>query len=350
MVFNSLVFGVFIIIVLPVVLLLNRYPRARNGFILVASYFFYGWWDWRFLGLFILTTLVDYSCSLGMMLADGQEGGELRRKILMRISIISNLSILGFFKYWGFFVESAKEFLTSINLDVDLPVLRVVLPVGISFYTFQTMSYTIDVYRRAIPAERNLITFAAYLSFFPQLVAGPIERASHLIPQFKVSRSLSLEAFYQGVFQIGWGLFKKVVIADNVSGVADVLFASESPGGLDVILGVIAFSIQVYADFSGYSDIACGLARCMGFDLMANFRQPFFATNPSDFWRRWHISLSTWLRDYLYIPLGGNRSGNTRTNLNLMITMILGGLWHGAAWTFVAWGTYHGLLLVAHRI
>jgi len=353
MVFNSLTFAAFIAIVLPIVLLLGRRVALRNTFLLVSSYFFYGWWDWRFLALIAFSTVVDYCCALGMSQSFATpttpHGLEVRNRLLT-LSIVSNLGILGFFKYFGFFVASTADALAYLHIPFHVPTLHIVLPVGISFYTFQTMSYTIDVYRGSIVAEKNLLTFATFLAFFPQLVAGPIERATHLIPQFRNVSSPSFWGFYSGGYLIGWGLIKKVVIADNVARVADTLFASPDPGGLDVAIGVVAFSIQIYTDFSGYSDIACGLSRCMGFDLMNNFAQPFFATNPSDFWRRWHISLSTWLRDYLYIPLGGNRNGNVKTNRNLMITMILGGLWHGAAWTYVAWGTYHGLLLVGHRM
>jgi alginate O-acetyltransferase complex protein AlgI len=353
MIFNSLIFFAFLAVVYPLVMLLRQRVALRNAVLLISSYFFYGWWDWRFLPLIAFTTVFDYCCALGMsqsFATTTTPRGMQVRKLLLTLSIVSNLSILGFFKYFGFFVSSTSEALAYLQIPFHPGTLNIVLPVGISFYTFQTMSYTIDVYRDRIDAEKNLLTFATFLAFFPQLVAGPIERACHLIPQFRNATSFSFWGFYSGSYLIGWGLFKKVVIADNVSRVADSLFASPDPGGLDVAIGVVAFSIQIYTDFSGYSDIACGLSRCMGFDLMSNFAQPFFAMNPSDFWRRWHISLSTWLRDYLYIPLGGNRNGNFKTNRNLLITMLLGGLWHGAAWNYVAWGTYHGLLLVGHRI
>jgi D-alanyl-lipoteichoic acid acyltransferase DltB (MBOAT superfamily) len=222
--------------------------------------------------------------------------------------------------------------------------------VGISFYTFQTLSYTFDLYRGKISTERNLLNFSLFVAFFPQLVAGPIERASHLLPQMRTASRFTWENLSSGFYLIASGLFKKVVIADNIGKVADAVFAVPNPTGLDVVIGVYAFAIQIYCDFSGYSDIARGTARCLGFDLMLNFNLPYFATNPSDFWQRWHISLSTWLRDYLYIPLGGNKKGPRRTYINLMFTMVLGGLWHGAAWTFVLWGVFHALLLILHRL
>jgi D-alanyl-lipoteichoic acid acyltransferase DltB (MBOAT superfamily) len=231
-----------------------------------------------------------------------------------------------------------------------VPTLRIILPVGISFYTFQTLSYTIDVYRGRIPAERNLLSYATYVAFFPQLVAGPIERGTTLLPQFLRASRITSEDVRSGLHLLAWGLFKKVVVADNVAKVSDKVFALDDPSGIQVLLGAYAFAFQIYCDFSGYSDVARGTARCLGFELSLNFDLPYFSTNPREFWRRWHISLSTWLRDYLYIPLGGNRRGEARTYVNLMLTMLLGGLWHGAAWTFVTWGAFHGVWLSLHRM
>jgi D-alanyl-lipoteichoic acid acyltransferase DltB (MBOAT superfamily) len=350
--FNSLYFVAFFAVVMLAVFALRRIVWARNLFLLAASYFFYACWDWRFLGLILISTAVDYLC--GRYLGVGRPGpqGERakpRRKLVLVASLVTNLGLLGFFKYYDFFIASAIEALAAIGVEAHPTTLRVVLPVGISFYTFQTLSYTIDVYRGRLPTERNLLNFALFVAFFPQLVAGPIERASHLLPQIRERRPMSLDRLYTGFWLICSGMFKKVVIADNAARVVEMVFADELPEGLMVLVGVYAFAIQIYCDFSGYTDIARGTARCLGFDLMLNFNLPYFAANPSAFWRRWHISLSTWLRDYLYIPLGGNQKGGRRTYFNLMATMTLGGLWHGAGWTFVLWGVYHGFLLCLHR-
>jgi D-alanyl-lipoteichoic acid acyltransferase DltB (MBOAT superfamily) len=266
------------------------------------------------------------------------------------VSLFVNLSILGFFKYYGFFARSFSELAAGFGVELRPFVLDVVLPVGVSFYTFQSLSYTIDVYRGTLAPERSLLRFATFIAFFPQLVAGPIERATRLLPQLARPTHIGWERFEEGVFLIAAGLFKKVVVADNVAKVADAAFALEQPTGLQAWAGAYAFAIQIYCDFSGYTDIARGTARCLGFDLMLNFNLPYFSSNPSEFWRRWHISLSTWLRDYLYIPLGGNRGSSSSHYRNLMLTMLLGGLWHGAAWTFVAWGAFHGALLCLHRM
>ena len=352
--FNSLHFVLFFAIVLPLVLLLRRKIRSRNVFLLAASYYFYGTWDYRFLALIIVSTLVDYLCGLWFDVREATPGQPPRRsardRLVLFASLATNLGILGFFKYYGFFATSAAELLNKLGFSAHPSTLDLILPVGISFYTFQTLSYTIDVYRGRIPTERSLLNFAVYVAFFPQLVAGPIERAERLLPQVGTPRRITWPDLYSGFYLICWGLFKKVVLADNVATVADRVFSESSFTGLATLLGVYAFAIQIYCDFSGYTDVARGAARCMGFDLMLNFNLPYFATNPSDFWRRWHISLSTWLRDYLYIPLGGNKKGRRRTYLNLMLTMVLGGLWHGAAWTFVLWGFYHGALLCIHRL
>ena len=323
--------------------LTQRYFRLQNGILLIASYVFYGFWDWRFLALLFVSTVVDYN--LALLIEKSESPGE--RKALLAASICVNLGILGFFKYFGFFAESFASLLNSFGFQSSTPFFNIVLPVGISFYTFQTMSYTIDVYRRKLPATRNFFDFALFVSFFPQLVAGPIERATKLLPQVLQPRKFSQSNFVEGFYLIILGLFKKVVIADNMAPIVNYIFSRDvsTLSGAEVLVGVYAFAFQIYGDFAGYTDIARGVAKWLGFDLMLNFRMPYFATSPSDFWQRWHISLSSWLRDYLYIPLGGNRQGTLLTYRNLMLTMVLGGLWHGAAWTFVAWGFFHGLIL-----
>lgn len=344
MIFNSLNFWAFFSLVFGLYLMLPH--RWQNRMLLVASYFFYGCWDWRFLSLIALTTTVDYLVS-HRVVACSDPG--LKKRWLL-VSLVTNLTILGFFKYFNFFAGSAQALLASLGFHIEPWKLQIVLPVGISFYTFQSLSYTVDVYRGDLKPATSLFNFALYISFFPQLVAGPIERATHLLPQVESPRKLSWDRAREASWLILWGLFKKVVIADNLAVIADAVFNGQTPQTtLYVLVGVYAFAFQIYGDFSGYSDMARGLARLMGFDLMLNFNNPYFARNPSEFWRRWHISLSTWLRDYLYIPLGGNRKGERRTYINLALTMLLGGLWHGAAWTFVAWGAYQGALLALHR-
>jgi len=343
MLFNSWAFGVFFLIVIALYLPRNR--RWQNGVLLVSSYFFYGWWDWRFLGLLLVSTVVDFMVARRMPKASGRG----RRRLLM-VSLAANLGILGFFKYFNFFIDSTVVFLTELGLSASAPVLNIVLPVGISFYTFQTLAYTIDVYRGRIQPTSDIVQFAVYVSFFPQLVAGPIERAQHLLPQLSSPRRATAHQVRSGAALIFIGLTRKIAIADVAAPVVDRAFDDlATANGLVVIAGVLLFSIQIYADFAGYSDIARGTARVLGIDLMINFEHPYFARNIAQFWRTWHISLSTWLRDYLYIPLGGNRHGRARTYRNLMLTMLLGGLWHGAAWTFVVWGAIHGVTLSIHR-
>jgi D-alanyl-lipoteichoic acid acyltransferase DltB (MBOAT superfamily) len=345
MLFNSLNFLIFFLVVYGLYGLLSH--RKQNGLLLLSSYFFYGCWDYRFLTLIIVSTLVDYWAGLTIF----QSNRPWRRKAALIISLVTNLGILGFFKYFNFFVSSAEDILSWLGLAAEPWRLNIILPVGISFYTFQTMSYTIDIYREKMSPTRNLLNFATFVAFFPQLVAGPIERASRLLPQIEAKRTITREKVEGGLWLIMWGLFKKAVIADNLAQIVDALFASTEPySAFAVIVGLYAFAFQIYCDFSGYSDMARGLARCMGIELMVNFNNPYFAVNPSDFWKRWHISLSSWLRDYLYISLGGNRKGTLKTYRNLGLTMLLGGLWHGAAWTFVVWGAYQGLLLIVHRI
>ncbi|MFO1490970.1 MAG: MBOAT family O-acyltransferase [Kiritimatiellia bacterium] len=343
MVFNSFVFVLFFLVVYGLYVILRH--RAQNVLLLVASYVFYGWWDWRFLSLVFASTLLDYVC--GLKIVDDP----VRRKLWIGISMTGNLGLLFFFKYFNFFAASTAALLHSLGLEAGWTTLNIVLPVGISFYTFQTMSYTLDIYRGTLAPTRSLLNFSLYVAFFPQLVAGPIERASHLLPQVEKPRRPTYQGLREGFWLILHGYLLKVVVADNLGPFADEIFNHpESARGLAVPLALAAFAFQIYGDFAGYSNIARGLCKWMGFDLMVNFRMPYFATNPSDFWRRWHISLSTWLRDYLYIPLGGNRGGPARTHRNLLLTMVLGGLWHGAAWHFVAWGLYHGLLLSGHRL
>ncbi len=338
MLFNSGAFFQFFGAFLLLYWLVRRSLAARNLLILGASYLFYGWWDWRFLGLLAFSSLFDYGVGLGLE----RVGAPSRRKALLVASVLCNLIILGFFKYYDFFVESLMNLMAGLHIPVQLRTLQVILPVGISFYTFQSMSYAIDVYRRKIAATRNVIHFLAFVSFFPQLVAGPIERASHLLPQFGVTRRVTRDMLEEGLWLMLWGMFKKVVLADHLAPLADMVFQGSSFSSLTVMLGTLAFGLQIYCDFSGYSDIARGTARVLGFDIIFNFDLPYAATSLREFWRRWHISLSTWMRDYLYISLGGNRRGAARTYLNVMVTMLLGGLWHGAAWHFVLWGAWHG--------
>lgn len=434
MLFNSTSFAAFFVFVFAAYWLLRRSYRAQNLLLLLASYFFYGCWDPRFLVLIVLSTVVDYYCALsidrgrisgrqrlgasffliasailflgqphhaisssfsgwhpnivvdwsyfssvysqygwmllGLLLATVLLNAvypflnllkvEHRRKLFLIFSISANLAILGIFKYYNFFADNFAALTQSLfHVTPTARVLDFILPVGISFYTFQTMSYTIDVYRRRATASHSLLEVATYVSFFPQLVAGPIERGRNLLPQFQKPRAINWIDLREGLWLIAWGLYKKMVVADNVARIVNGTFAPfDNPSsamvvpedGIRLLVAIYAFALQIYCDFSGYSDIARGTARLLGFDIMVNFKLPYFARNPSDFWRRWHISLSTWLRDYLYIPLGGNRCGAFKLHRNLMITMLLGGLWHGAAWTFVLWGGFHGIILSLYRV
>jgi alginate O-acetyltransferase complex protein AlgI len=344
MVFNSLVFLLFFLVVYALYRVLPH--RGQNLLLLVSSYFFYGWWDWRFLSLIFISTLVDYWAGLAIA---GAGGDVRRRRFALWVSLLTNLGFLGFFKYFNFFADNLVVLLQGLGLEAAPRHLNIILPVGISFYTFQTMSYTLDIYRGQLKPTRSFLDFAAFVSFFPQLVAGPIERASRLLPQIAGRRTPTREGLEGGLWLVFWGLFKKCVIADNLAVAVEGVFGVETASGAATLLALYAFAFQIYCDFSGYSDIARGLARMMGIELMVNFNNPYFARNPKEFWQRWHISLSSWLRDYLYIPLGGSRKGVRRTYLNLALTMLLGGLWHGAAWTFVAWGAFHGLLLVVYH-
>ncbi len=345
MLFNSPQFAVFFVVVFALYLVLDR--RWQNRMLLAASYFFYGSWDWRFLSLIWISTLLDYFCGLKI---DGSANPKTRRAFLI-LSVTGNLAILGFFKYFNFFSESLAFLLEGAGIPFHPVSLSIVLPVGISFYTFQTMSYTIDVYRGEMSPTRSLPDFALFVAFFPQLVAGPIERARHLLPQVLRPRIVTREGLAEGGYLVLWGLFQKVFVADNLARLVDPVFAASPPyNGAEVLVALYAFAFQIFCDFAGYSNIARGLAKCLGFDIMVNFRLPYFSTNPRQFWQRWHISLSTWLRDYLYIPLGGNRRGGPVTYRNLAIVMLLGGLWHGAAANFVLWGAYWGLILIVHRL
>lgn len=343
MIFNSLTFFIFFAVVICLYYALPH--RWQNRMLLIASYFFYGWWDWRFLSLIFISSFTDYICGIQIFRAQRKRG---KRKFLY-ISIITNLTLLGFFKYWNFFAESFIAFLSTFGVHTNVTTIHIILPVGISFYTFQTMTYSIDIYRGEIEPTHNFFDFALFVSFFPQLVAGPIERAKNLLPQIINKRHFDKEKTLRGLHLISWGLFKKVFVADNLGIIVDQVYSGASATGAEYVIATWAFAFQIYGDFSGYSDVARGTAKCLGIDLMHNFKQPYFAVNPSDLWRRWHISLSTWLRDYLYIPLGGNRNSQWKTYRNLFLTMILGGLWHGAAWNFVIWGAYHGLLLGIYR-
>lgn len=339
MFFNSIDFAVFLPIVFAIYWLLKGRTRAQNLFLVLASYVFYGWWDWRFLSLIVLSSAVDYFLALRIVSAS-----ESRRKLLLGCSLTVNLGLLGVFKYYNFFADSFVDAFSLMGFEMKRSGLNIVLPVGISFYTFQTLSYTIDVYRRRIEPVRDGVAFFAFVSFFPQLVAGPIERAAHLLPQFEDQREFNYSRAVDGLRQMLWGFFKKVVVADNCAEWVNRIFdAPDQYHGAMLIFGVFLFAFQIYGDFSGYSDIAIGLSRLFGFSLMRNFAYPYFSRDIAEFWRRWHISLSTWFRDYLYIPLGGNRGTRWQSIRNVFVVFLMSGLWHGANWTFVVWGFLHAL-------
>lgn len=347
MLFNTFQFAYFFAILLVLYWSLRGRYRVQNVLLLSAGYYFYACWNPKFLALLVISTVMDYGCGLAVDRIEEPR----KRKLYVALSMVLNLGMLGYFKYFNFFAESLHELLARAGLPVPLAHLNVVLPIGISFYTFQSMSYVIDVYRRDIKPTRNFIEFATFVSFFPHLVAGPIMRPTTLLPQVASPRRFRLDQFYEGSYLIFWGLTKKVVVADNLALIVNDLFgrSDKIDGGL-ALLAVYAFAFQIYCDFSGYTDAARGIAKCLGFELALNFNLPYFATSPKEFWARWHISLSTWLRDYLYIPLGGSRGGQGLLYRNLMLTMIIGGLWHGAAWTFILWGFYQGVILVGHRL
>ncbi len=325
--------------------MLARRVALRNSFLLVASYTFYAFWDWRFLALIAGSTLIDFVCGLRI------KPGDPTTKKWLWVSLVCNLGSLAFFKYFNFFIDSAYVLLRTLGFSGEPLYLSIILPMGISFYTFQTLSYTIDRYRGDLDRETNLLNFAFFVSFFPQLVAGPIVRASEFLSQAGAVTKFRWSEQAQGLQLVVWGLFKKAVVADNFAVIADEVFgATGEVGYLARLIGVYAFTIQIYCDFSGYTDIARGCGKLLGFELPQNFRMPYFTTNPAQFWRHWHMSLSGWLKDYLYISLGGNRRTPRRTTINLSLTMLLGGLWHGAAWNFVLWGAYQGGLLGIHRM
>ena len=351
MLFNSIDFAIF----LPIVFLLywfvtNNNLKLQNLLIVIASYVFYGWWDWKFLGLIAFSSFVDYLVGVGLSRTDDP----MKRKILLWISILINLGFLGFFKYYNFFLDNFVSAFTFFGMPIDARPLNIILPVGISFYTFQTLSYSIDVYKRKLKPTKDIVAFFAFVSFFPQLVAGPIERATHLLPQFYGKRTFNYSLAVDGMRQILWGLFKKVVIADNCATFANLIFNNyQDYNGSTLFLGALFFTFQIYCDFSGYSDIAIGTSRLFGFDLMRNFAFPYFSRDMAEFWRRWHISLSTWFRDYLYIPLGGSRGGTWMRIRNTFIIFIVSGFWHGANWTFIIWGALNAIyflpLLLSER-
>jgi alginate O-acetyltransferase complex protein AlgI len=351
MLFNSIDFAVF----LPVVFILywffcQKNLKLQNLLIVAASYLFYGWWDWRFLSLIIFSTIVDYSVGVALSKEDNQK----KRKLFLWLSIIVNLGFLGFFKYYNFFLDNLITAFTFFGTELQASSLKIILPVGISFYTFQTLSYTIDVYKKKLSPTKDFVAFSAFVSFFPQLVAGPIERATNLLPQFYTKRKFEYNKAVDGLRQILWGMFKKVVIADNCAEFANEFFNNHTEyGGSGLLLGALFFTFQIYGDFSGYSDIAIGTSRLFGFDLKQNFAFPYFSRDIAEFWRRWHISLSTWFRDYLYIPLGGSKGGTWMKVRNTFIIFVVSGFWHGSNWTFIVWGALNAIyflpLLLAKR-
>lgn len=348
MLFNSLDFAIF----LPIVFLLywfvvNKSLKAQNFLLLVVSYVFYGWWDWRFLSLIIFSSLVDYLVCIQI----GQQSAPNKRKLLLWVSILVNLGFLGFFKYFNFFAESLVNAFATIGYEMEVSRLNLILPVGISFYTFQTLSYTIDVYKEKLTPTKDALSFFAYVAFFPQLVAGPIERAKHLLPQFYVQRRFDYGLAVDGLRQMLWGFFKKIVIADGCADLVNQIFSGSDQYGAGILmLGAVFFAFQIYGDFSGYSDIAIGTARLFGFDLMQNFAFPYFSRSISEFWRRWHISLSTWFRDYLYIPLGGSRGNQWIKIRNVFVIFLVSGFWHGANWTFLFWGFLNALYFLPEML
>jgi D-alanyl-lipoteichoic acid acyltransferase DltB (MBOAT superfamily) len=352
MLFNSIDFAIY----LPIVFVLywfifQRNLRVQNFFLVVASYIFYGWWDWRFLILMTVTILCSYAS--GLLIDKARRASDTtvarrRARTVVAVNIVINLLILGFFKYYNFFVQNFVDAFTLLGKNLSIHTLKIILPVGISFYTFQALSYSIDVYRRKIEPTKDVIAFFAFVSFFPQLVAGPIERATNLLPQFYIKRKFDYSQATDGMRQILWGLFKKMVIADNCAEAVNTLFEKgiNMHSSSTLFAGAILFAFQIYGDFSGYSDIAIGTARLFGIKLMRNFAFPYFARDIAEFWRRWHISLTTWFRDYLYIPLGGSRGSKWQKIRNTFIIFLVSGFWHGANWTFVVWGAYHALLFM----
>ena len=342
MLFNSIEFAIFLPIVFSLYWFIGgRNVRVQNALLLIASYFFYGWWDWRFLSLIAFSSSVDYFVGIGL----GKTSNKVKRKILLLTSISVNIGFLAFFKYFNFFAENFYKAFTILGQPISDPhLLKLILPVGISFYTFQTLSYSIDIYRGKLEPIKDIIAFFAFVSFFPQLVAGPIERATNLLFQFQTKRVFDYNKATDGMRQILWGLFKKIVIADNCAIFVNDIFANyDQYSGSTLLLGAVLFAFQIYGDFSGYSDIAIGTARLFGLNLMRNFAFPYFSRDIAEFWRRWHISLSTWFRDYVYIPLGGSRGGTWLKVRNIFIIFIVSGFWHGANWTFIVWGALNAI-------
>ena len=343
MLFNSLAFLFFLPVVFALYWFVFKRLRWQNAFVVVASYVFYGWWDWRFLLLIAFTTLCSYGSGLLLEHVHHKRG----RRWIAAGNIIVNLAVLGYFKYFNFFGESFSQLLGLLGLEAGWTTRNIILPVGISFYTFQALSYTIDVYRGKLAPTHDIVSFFAFISFFPQLVAGPIERAVRLLPQFQRERAFSYAEAADGLRQILWGMFKKVVIADNCALYVDKVFAdSGMMGGGTLVMGAVLFSIQIYCDFSGYSDMAIGTAKLFGIRLTRNFNNPYFSRDVAEFWRRWHISLTTWFRDYIYIPMGGSRTTRGKVVRNTFVIFLVSGFWHGANWTFIAWGLYHAVLFL----
>ncbi len=344
MLFNSIEFAFFLPIVFCLFWLFNKNLKLQNGILLLSSYYFYSCWDWRFLSLILISTIVDYCVGLGLK---NESHSISKRKLLLWISISVNIGLLGFFKYYNFFIDQFTTAFTLFGTSFESSSINIILPVGISFYTFQTMSYTIDAYRKKIEPTTNLLAFSAFVSFFPQLVAGPIERASSLLPQFIKKKQFDYTTAVDGMRQILWGLFKKMIIADNCAEIANTIFNSPADHSAStLVLGAVFFAFQIYGDFSGYSDIAIGTARLFGFNLMKNFSFPYFSRDIAEFWRRWHISLSSWFRDYVYIPLGGSKASKAKQIRNVFIVFIVSGFWHGANWTFIIWGALNALFFL----
>lgn len=347
MVFNSLSFLYFIIIFFPIYFSLSRNLKAQNYFVLFASLFFYAFWDYRFLSLLLANIVLDYSFGIAIF----NEKSKIKKKRLLILAVIINLGVLFFFKYYNFFIDSANHLSESMGYSPPFRLLNILLPVGISFYTFHSLSYTIDIYKAKLEPTRDFVAYASFVCFFPQLVAGPISRARDMLPKLLNERKIDGQLMVQGISQVILGFFKKMVIADSLATFVDRIFGSlHVTSDLSILFAVIFYSFQIYCDFSGYTDIALGLGKIFGITLKVNFNRPYFSRNFSEFWERWHISLSSWLRDYLYIPLGGNRKGKVRTFVNLFITMLLGGLWHGASFNFVIWGALHGIYLIIQRL
>ena len=343
MLFNSFEFLIFLPLVFSIYWAINFNIKYQNLFLVLASYIFYGWWDWRFLSLIIISTLSDFYIGIALSKYNKQS----KRKILLWLSIFINIGLLGFFKYYNFFIDNFVEAFSFFGKKISPRSLTIILPVGISFYTFQTLSYSIDVYKRKLNPSKDLITFSAFISFFPQLVAGPIERATNLLPQFRVKRTFKYSTAVDGLRQILWGFFKKVVIADTCAIYANLIFNDYTNySGIALFFGAVLFAFQIYGDFSGYSDIAIGTSRLFGFNLMQNFNFPYFSRDIAEFWRKWHISLSTWFRDYVYIPLGGSKGSRYNKLRNVFVIFLISGFWHGANWTFITWGLINALYFI----